>query len=73
MGYKICTPGVQNFLGYKMAKWGTVPQNGVRLATLHPVQDEALIFFFVRKLVTGASLPGSPFFEIHPCKRKKRI
>ena len=23
-GYKICTPGVQNFLGYEMSKWGTV-------------------------------------------------
>jgi len=34
MGYKICTPGVQHFLGYEMVKWGIVPQNGVRLAAL---------------------------------------
>jgi hypothetical protein len=34
MGYKICTPRVQHFLGYEMAKWGIVPQNGVRLAAL---------------------------------------
>ncbi len=30
----MCTPGVQNFLGCKMMKWGIVPQNGVRLAAL---------------------------------------
>jgi hypothetical protein len=34
MGYKMCTPGVQIFVGYKRSKWGTVPQNGVQLATL---------------------------------------
>jgi hypothetical protein len=33
----MCIPGVQNFLGYKMVKWGTVPQNGVRLAPLIPI------------------------------------
>jgi len=41
MGYKICTPGVQNFLGYRIVKWGTVPRNGVQLAALiySPVLD----------------------------------
>ena len=34
MGYKTRTPGVQIFAGYKRSKWGTVPQNGVQLATL---------------------------------------
>ena len=34
MGYKTRTPGVRIFLGYKRPKWGTVPPNGVRLATL---------------------------------------
>jgi hypothetical protein len=34
MGYKTRTPGVQIFVGYKRSKWGTVPQNGVQLATL---------------------------------------
>ena len=24
MGYKMCTPGVQNSLGYRITKWGTV-------------------------------------------------
>ena len=36
MGYKTRTPGVQIFAGYKKSKWGTVPQNGVQLATLYP-------------------------------------
>ena len=34
MRYKNGTPGVEIFLGYKLFKWGTVPQNGLRLATL---------------------------------------
>ena len=34
MRYKNSTPGVQIFVGYELFKWGTVPQNGVRLATL---------------------------------------
>ncbi len=34
MGYKIRTPEVQIFVRYKRSKWGTVPPNGVRLATL---------------------------------------
>ena len=29
------------------------------------------IFFFVWKLVSRASLPRGPFFEIRPCKRRK--
>ncbi len=32
MGYKICTSGVQNFLGYEMAKRGIVPQNAAQFA-----------------------------------------
>jgi hypothetical protein len=36
MGYKICTPGVQVFLGYEKAKWGIVPPNGVHMAALIP-------------------------------------
>ncbi len=28
------TPGVQTFVGYKKSKWGTVPPNGVQMATL---------------------------------------
>ncbi len=36
MGYKIRTPEVQIFVRYKRSKWGTVPPNGVRLATLVP-------------------------------------
>ena len=27
-------PRGTNFLGYKLFKWGAVPQNGIRLATL---------------------------------------
>jgi hypothetical protein len=34
MGYKNCTSEVQFFSGYKMAEWGTIPQNGVHLAAL---------------------------------------
>ncbi len=34
MGYKMCTPGVQIFLGYEKAKWGIVPPNGVHMAAL---------------------------------------
>ncbi len=33
-GTKMRTPEVQIFVGCKRSKWGTVPQNGVRLATL---------------------------------------
>jgi hypothetical protein len=36
MGYKICTSGIQNFLGYELTKWGIVPQNRVQLAVLVP-------------------------------------
>ncbi len=28
MGYKMCTPGVQIFVGYKRSKWGTVGNPG---------------------------------------------
>ena len=41
MRYKNGTLGVQFFLGYKLFKWGTVPQNEARLATLdrrYPVE-----------------------------------
>ena len=34
MRYKNGTPEVQIFVEYKLFKWGTVLQNGVRLATL---------------------------------------
>ena len=34
MGYKIRTLEVQIFVRCKRSKWGTVPPNGVRLATL---------------------------------------
>ena len=34
MGYKIRTSEVQIFVRCKRSKWGTVPPNGVRLATL---------------------------------------
>jgi hypothetical protein len=33
-GTKMCTSKVQIFVGYKGSKWGTVPQNGVQMATL---------------------------------------
>ncbi len=38
--------GVQNFLGYKMMKWGTVPQNGVRLAPLPPKRPPSFVRLF---------------------------
>ncbi len=28
MGYKMCTPGVQIFVGYKRSEWGTVGNPG---------------------------------------------
>jgi hypothetical protein len=35
-GYKSCTSEIQFFLGDKMAKWGTIPQNALHLAALLP-------------------------------------
>jgi hypothetical protein len=43
MGYKICTPGVQVFLGYEKAKWGIVPPNGVPVAALNTCEKRFCI------------------------------
>jgi hypothetical protein len=42
MGYNFCTSEVQIFLRYKPFKWGTVPQNGVQMATLSVTQKASL-------------------------------
>ena len=44
MGYKIRTSEVQIFVRCKRSKWGTVPPNGVRLATLMVHYDEISSF-----------------------------
>jgi hypothetical protein len=51
MGYKNRTPEVQIFLGYKPFKWGTVPPNGVRMATL--LEFHSIILSFIElKIIT---------------------
>ena len=47
MGYKIRTSEVQIFVRCKRSKWGTVPPNGVRLATLIPMNGLILLSILV--------------------------
>ena len=68
MRYKNGIPGVQIFLGYKLFKWGTVPQNGVRLATLLSFMKKSALFFLSLWIFRHVAIISSAWIRVlHGC------
>jgi hypothetical protein len=56
MGYKMCTPGVQIFVGYKRSKWGTVGNSADTMMVSfewHKMNLKLIFFVIVIFLMTS--------------------